>query len=75
MKPIHRLIDYCLEQTAKGNHFFCSYSGHVDTISVWGYRGKWREHKDIIERFSCNISEFDDAKLDKWIGHFNNDLK
>lgn len=42
----HRALDLVLDLTDAGNDSFFWYSGHVDSISVNGYRGKWSYGKE-----------------------------
>ncbi len=73
-EPIEKLIKFCLYQTAKGNDFFFHFSGHINSIDVRGYSGKWMMGKESIEGFSCRIDEIDSKKADAWIRRFENKL-
>ena len=42
----HRALDLVLDLTDAGNDSFFWYSGHVDSISVNGHRGKWSNGKE-----------------------------
>lgn len=38
---VHRALNLVMDLTDAGNDSFFQYSGHVDSISVNGHRGKW----------------------------------
>lgn len=71
---LNKLINFCLEQTQKGNHFFLNYAGHVDSISVFGYDGEWQQHKQTIEHFNCSMKDLTEAKVERWIETFEHEL-
>lgn len=73
--PIEKLLQFCIDQTDKGNDFFMDYSGHIKQVQVYGFHGKWAMRKDSIELFSCLLVDLDDAKVDRWISFFEYELK
>lgn len=72
---VNKLMKFAIEQSNKGNHFFCDYSGHTNTIIFFGYSGKWALYKTPIETFSCGIDELTDQKVKAWINYFKINLK
>lgn len=67
---VNKLIAFCIEQVAKGNDFWFSYSGHVDTISIRGIEGKWSLGVYVIKEYTCKVSELTPEKVNSWIDNF-----
>lgn len=72
--PIEMLMRFCVEQTAKGNHFFLQYSGHINTIDIRGYAGEWAMLKEVVQGYSCRVDQIDLEKAERWIQDFKNKL-
>jgi len=66
-----KLMQYCLEQTEKGNDFFINYSGHVNTLSIRGTVGKWVDRGEQISGYSFKVSELTEGKVRNCIDHFD----
>lgn len=69
-KCIKQLIDFCIDQTSKGNHFFFDYSAHINTFSIRGYSGEWALHKESLNGYCFNVSELNKQKVDACISNF-----
>jgi hypothetical protein len=67
---VEKLILFALQQTAKENHFFFEYSGHVNTFGIRGYVGEWALHKEPITSFNCSVKDIDSSKAERWINTF-----
>lgn len=67
---VNQLMNFCIEETKKGNHFFIHYSGHVNTIDIHGYVGEWAIRRDPIESYNFNLSELTQKKVDNCIDTF-----
>lgn len=73
---IVELMQFCREQSRKGNHSFFDYSGHVEKISARIYKNGWAARKENIEfEVFMDIEELTDKELAARITKFIKDAK